>query len=506
MNKATYFGMFTLLFAVASFFLQTTIFLNSDVALLLHETRLFMMGGNYVTDFFETNPPMIFYLYSPAQVIHFLFSLNIDTAVHGYIILLALLSVVCCYHLINRIIKKEDSLVAYSFLYTLLFVLFFMPAVEFGQREHLFLIIMIPYLLAAVCAAMNQKINPVFAFLLGAMMGIGVGLKPYFLLPLIFMEVYLILIKRRFWGWVRVESLVCASVLVIYLISILLWQMNYIKVLLPLINHLYFSSIQETWTDIFLRPTVYFCLTVVGFYFFQSKKKYRELLTMLWVALVGMILAFIMARAAWFYHVIPAMGLACLLISLYGSLFILSSVHKRSLAKKDLMILAVSIMLVFFIPLQDMFILFKHHMTRKSHSSFSQLIDKINEFPSNSSVFCFSVVTTADCFPLVYLTHNYFGSRMPFFWWLRGMLQAEKDHLPVLDKEYLIDSIADDLNHYRTQLIIINVKQAKLVFGEDFDYIAYLSQNKNFRNAWKHYDYVTQVNDVFQIYKRKVGE
>ena len=62
------FPLLIMILAVMGYVLQSIIPLNSDVASLLFDTKLFIHGGTYVKDFFETNPPMIFLIYSPVVI------------------------------------------------------------------------------------------------------------------------------------------------------------------------------------------------------------------------------------------------------------------------------------------------------------------------------------------------------------------------------------------------------------------------------------------------------
>ena len=45
--------------------IQLTIFLNFDVTYLTHAAKLLLEGGTYTHGFFETNPPLILFLYMP---------------------------------------------------------------------------------------------------------------------------------------------------------------------------------------------------------------------------------------------------------------------------------------------------------------------------------------------------------------------------------------------------------------------------------------------------------
>src|SRR5205823_4149456 len=130
------FNLLIIMMAVTGYILQSIIFLNGDVASLLFDTKLFLHGGTYVKDFFETNPPMIFIIYSPAVIAAGLASIDVESLINLYIVFLGLVSIVCCSYLLNKIIVDSDYRLRYVTIFTLAFIFFLLPVRDFGQREH----------------------------------------------------------------------------------------------------------------------------------------------------------------------------------------------------------------------------------------------------------------------------------------------------------------------------------------------------------------------------------
>ncbi len=57
--------------------LQSALFLNYDVSWLMHASERLLAGGTYSRDFFETNPPLILYLYLPPVIFSKIFAFNL---------------------------------------------------------------------------------------------------------------------------------------------------------------------------------------------------------------------------------------------------------------------------------------------------------------------------------------------------------------------------------------------------------------------------------------------
>ncbi|TAK73665.1 MAG: hypothetical protein EPO11_08080 [Gammaproteobacteria bacterium] len=462
------------LLIVLAYFLQTHLLLSGDVGYLLYVTNQFLEGGTYTKDFFETNPPMILYLYTPACLLAKFTGISIITAVRIYISVLILLSFYLCMTLLKRIIQPQDKFLFTLLRYMVLFILLFLPAYHFGQREHLLMILILPYLLSCVLLKEKKNLPAHTAFLIGFLAGCGFALKPFFLVTLGLVELYVS-------NWIRIESLVIACVLILYLGSIFIFQPNYIYILLPLISDLYFIGPAQPWLVLLTTPTVCLCFFAIFVYLFcYQQDRYRPLSMIFLLALLGMIVAFLLPQTAWYYHVLPALSLSCLLMTLcFG----------QALMTRRLFLVSASLFILF-IPFNIVYEMYADSMAYKIQGPTPKLISYINSLPTPHSVFCFSYHTTEDCFPLVYATHSTYSGRYPFFWWLRGLIKQKDSATIQKEKAYLMTVLEEDLTKNKHNIIII---------GPGFDFIRYFSQDEKFREAWQHYSYLTTI-DSFQVY------
>ena len=89
--------------------IQNTLYVNWDAGYLLHATELFLNGGTYTNDFFTPNTPMIFYLYMPPVIAKTILNVGIITSFQLYIFIVCTISLVICFHLLQRIINPEDK-------------------------------------------------------------------------------------------------------------------------------------------------------------------------------------------------------------------------------------------------------------------------------------------------------------------------------------------------------------------------------------------------------------
>lgn len=469
---------------------------SPDVSYLLHATEQLLAGGRYGPDIFETNPPMILYWYVPACLLVNMLSINLITAAEIYVSCLMVLSAGICFVLLRRFTVDNKKIYFMMLYFSILFVMFIMPMIAFAQREHLLLLFMLPYLLAASLALEGKAIHAWLAAGIGLFAGLAFALKPYFLATFCLVELWFILKKRHIFGWVRIESLVIISVFVLYLGSIFIYQPEYITVILPLIAKYYFVAIKQPWVDILLKPQVVFCLIAVIVYpFFMRNDAYENIGMVFFLALIGMLLAFFIPQTAWFYHLLPAFGLALILMMH----IVAQDMHYLRDGARGIIVL-----IIFIFPMINCYGMFYHFIQHKKTHPIVEFFNKLSE---EHTINCFTALGTSSCFPILYdIKDSVYQSRFPFFWWHKGLQQAETKkniELAVIekDKSTLLNAIADDLNHYQSKWIIMDTQSFNCVSKSPCDVIEIFNKNPAFKLAWQHYKYYSKV-DKYNVYIR----
>ncbi len=505
-KKLFFYGCIILIFILfIAYGIQIVTPFSADISYLLYATNQLLHGGKYGSEIFETNPPMILYLYSPVVIFTKWTGIPIIRMMRFYILFLEFFSLSICFVLLKKLIAKSDKILFYFLFYTLLSAVILLPSFCFGQREHLLLLLMFPYLLSAACTLKNKSIHPALAIVIGVMAGIGFALKPFFLVTPCLIELYLMLKQRLFFAWLRIEPLVILSVLIIYLPSIFLFQPGYIHTVLPLIMRYYFPAMTTSWDKIILNVDVLFCFaTMLGYFIYNQYDRYPALGRILQLALLGMIAAFLIPKAPWFYHVLPAFILAFLL---------LAHILGQSISPKnqgwnfDNLILMLGMIILLIGPLIYQYRIVNYVFHFQKLYPTNDLVNYINQQPGQHSIACLGL-GTPDCFPVVTYTDSIYGERYPYFWWYNGIRALEKNPQSrevsaqlIKDKKFFIDNFADDLNQHKPRWVLIDNVHYKKIENAQFEILDYFSQNKKFREAWKHYRYLTTL-DAVKIYER----
>jgi hypothetical protein len=302
--------------------LQTQILLNWDVSWLLHASEKLLAGGTYANDFFELNPPLILYLYIPALVFTKIFSVSIITALRLYVFLLGSLSLFLCDGLIRKIFSAADRNLANLFLVAIASAFFILPIEQFGQREHLLLLLMLPYLFVIPYRLAGNKLNNAEAIVIGLLAGLGFAMKPYFLITLVLIELYYLIKKRNAAAWIRTEVITMLVVFAVYFIVILTLHRDYLFTVLPLAARLYYVGVGQPLKKLASNPAVFTCYIASLFHLWQYKNPaYASLRTVLFMALLGFLASYFIQQTVWYSHLFPAFTSAVLLLVLEFALF-----------------------------------------------------------------------------------------------------------------------------------------------------------------------------------------
>jgi hypothetical protein len=235
-----------------------------------------MNGARLYVDVREINPPLIFY-----EIVGLSGGILTNSAfVAGVAAATAISSLWIVRH-------HGDLLGLVSFV-----SITFAGMTEFGQREHLLLIFVIPYLLADG--------SPRERILMGLWAFLGVGLKPYFLLVVICPAAVEVWYNR--WSVFEAQKLTLAGACLTYVIATYLLYPSYFTEILPLAKAVY------TYGSA-LPPLLLFQTVVIVGVALLSDRERRPVAA----AALGALASYYIQGRLWLYHFIPAAGLGMLL-------------------------------------------------------------------------------------------------------------------------------------------------------------------------------------------------
>ncbi len=272
-------------------------------------------GQRYYQDAFEMDPPLIILYSMPFVMIAHLFSLNsyLVLSIGVYVLMLWLLYI--NYKLLTFIFRNDKRAV-FCFLIFIAIAEFTFSYLAFLEREQLAVVLFLPYLLLLIIFCEKRaEVSVHFRSGIAILAALGLALKPYFVLPLVFLEVYRAIKVRKWISFFRLETYLILVCFVLYLVIVLLFFREYYTKIFPLgaalyvpfcntipVKDLLFSA--SSWMGFAALP-------IAVLYILLNKKS--TWIAVFSLAALGFLLAALYARQETYYHFYPAIAMNIML-------------------------------------------------------------------------------------------------------------------------------------------------------------------------------------------------
>jgi hypothetical protein len=276
--------------------------LKDDNAWLFYVSRALLHGERLYVDVVEVNPPLIIWLYALPVALADQLALPAPWVIEPLIAAAALASAWAS----ASLLRGTDPLFAQRapVATVIALVLLLVPGLEFGQREHLLTIAVLPYLCCVLRELNGPPTTPRMAAGIGGLGALGCALKPASALALLLLEVLLKLRGRRM---LRPQSLAAFATLAAYAQLVLLLHPDYLRHAVPMALALYGASdtsVMElaklSWRSLFGEAA---CLALLCL---GSGNRHRDNLLLVPTLFgAGALVTVFLAHKPWFYHRIP---------------------------------------------------------------------------------------------------------------------------------------------------------------------------------------------------------
>ena len=243
---------------------------NHDCAWLLDATRRWVGGQRLYVDIFENNPPLIFV----ENILLTAGNLTKSAYLAGVCIVIGISALWT-----GRPIPALAAMIVAGWT-------------DFGQRDHLALIFLLPYLMARS----DGVARGLWAFL-------GVALKPYFVaIPAAFVLAQCV--KARSWRpvYARQNMALVGSCLAYLVATALIWPVYFTDALptAAFVYSAYGASLKA----------IHIALAILAMLIFATVMEVRRDLLPLAAATIGAVIAFFAQGRFWSYQMVPTVGLA----------------------------------------------------------------------------------------------------------------------------------------------------------------------------------------------------
>ncbi len=203
--------LFFLVLTLVTVTLSQPLRLNHDSTMYLEIARYLLEGQTPYVDFKEINPPLIYYISVIPVVLSRLSGLNPITWYLILVLGLVVYSVMMTRYLMSRRVEESSSLQINIASIMLVLVSLGTP-MSFGQREHLLILTVIPWLVLRSLRVEGYDIRQPVALLTGVLAAIGLAVKPHYVLALVLVEGFWLIRYRRWRVLFSTETLVVIGI------------------------------------------------------------------------------------------------------------------------------------------------------------------------------------------------------------------------------------------------------------------------------------------------------
>ncbi|MEO6803418.1 MAG: hypothetical protein ABI197_09280, partial [Granulicella sp.] len=395
-----------------------------DQEWLLYAAERVLAGVKlYGPQLIEVNPPLVVWFSTLPVMLSNLVHINVLLMLRLLVLSMIAGNIAWIGHLLRRLRPDMALVVRILLLCSVAVVELWIEPGNFGQREHLLVILLLPYILAAALNA-RRSLSRTEYIALGFVAGLAVCFKPQQVLVVVFLELALALRNRSLRRAISPEFLTllltgCGYIGLIFFVSPI-----YFKQIVPVLLNTYwaFGAYSAGWLAIHNHVKLDILLPVV----FLVSLLYRKLRIstvplVLAVCSYGALFAFLVQHTGWAYQRYP--NAAFLELAAFWLLIeaVPSSIAAISDRRTASVITAIAACFVVLLPIGLVARQVRGYSSAPAEENAVQ--KELNRLPPKTAVYVFS--TSISAFSDVFERHLIWGSRFAHLSMIPAIIQNQ---------------------------------------------------------------------------------
>jgi hypothetical protein len=481
-----------------------------DTGFLLDAAARVLDGARLYVDVVEINPPLIIALNMVAVLSARLLDISDILAYRlGFTAVLAGALFLAGW-LLRRLFPREIVL-RRIFLLLLAFVLFPLAAQDFGEREHLVLALLVPYLLLVTARRLGRDMARVPALAIGLLAGLAFALKPYFLLLWLAAEGYTRAGRRVHRGAILPETLAIAALLASYGIALLILTPEYLA-LVRLLAGPYGRFLHDPFLHVLVTGpgAVLAIFALLAFAALRPHARHRELWQSIALGAAACLVAGAAQQKGLRYHLYPSFALGTVLLGLIAWDTVRPTGNRIRLIYRWL---ATSVLTatVAVVCVQNAVVSMGAGRDA-DRDQFEELVRLIRARAAGEGVQVMSYHLRST-YPLLNYSGARSASRFPHLWILAAEYLDELESSEPLvyhdapemspSERYLNQAVLEDLREHRPKLLVVfrHARDLPVNGLRRLDYVAYFARDPGIARILRDYQLVAELGD-YLVYER----
>ncbi|MDB4439825.1 hypothetical protein OAF98_02210 [Planctomicrobium sp.] len=373
---------------------------------------------------------------------------------------------------------------------------------DFGQRDSLALMFCLPYFCLAAAKRDGTKYSLLESITAGLMAGMGLSLKPYFLLVPVLVE--LVTFKR--WDWkrhFRPETYAVVFFMFAYVGFLFMFVQEYLFEAVPMIKQIYWGFETSSWTLMMYSAEelsiTFICLTML----FGQKSNVTLVKVMFAVAL-GFLVSYFVQNKGYSYHQSPFRGSLFIAVSVWISS--LSQNYSERKLKAFLQVTLICLVVISVNRTGNWFLSYNSffeggstgNTQRGTPAEQSELIARVNKHARSKKFLAFSTHPYPG-FPTAAYVDAEWASRTNSRVFLPAVAKLRSMNLPKDDERLVFAETMErkfafrDLSQQADVILVDSAQDKHGLFGVQFDILEFYREDPQFRELWRAYNEVEQI-------------
>jgi len=455
--------------------------IDPAVGWYLYAGERLLEGGALYSDIFEVNPPLALWLC--AAIVALAGDIAVDPTVLFKTILFFLTGASLAVS--ARLLAAATDVTAATRNALLILVaalMLFLPAAEFGQRDHVAIVLVAPWVLLRWNRLLDRHVPWALAAVIGVAAAVGIWMKPHFVLVPIAIEVTMLFATRSVRASLRVEVLTVIAFGIGYLALIrLTWSSTLLTTIALYGSRAYIPMYGAPFEDVAMRLILPLALAAAAVASTRLLTEQLQLLrTLLFVAGATFVCAYIL-QAGSRYQTMPALHFLALAAGLSVARALACELRLTSLGQRLVVAgAAVSILAVFVGAWPNQVSPYRGRLLEEAI---------LSEAPDARTIFVASA-DVGDAFPLVNETGLVWASRFPALW-LAPYIATKLDDAGGPDDDiarFALEATVDDLIAFEPDIVFVDEAPERPHYHEaPLDYLAFWDHDPRFFSFWKSY-------------------
>ncbi|WP_213289791.1 hypothetical protein [Bradyrhizobium sp. sGM-13] len=284
---------------------------NVDVSWWLTISERMLDGQRLYVDILETNPPMGGSVYMLGVVVARAIHMRPEVVTNGLIFLLIASSLALTWRALRFSSLRERAGGAAAIWATALLTV--LPMYDFGQREHLALVALLPALAVYILRANGERVAPSAILIAGLCAGTTMNFKPYFVFAVGFCILTAAAQARDWRVLFAPENWSAGALVVIHALGIVAFYPEYFTLIYPLVRDVYLLANLPLLVILPTTATMLWVLAIMVTLTLLSRRQKVDTAALVTMAgSLGFAVSFFMQAKGWGYHAYPMVALGLL--------------------------------------------------------------------------------------------------------------------------------------------------------------------------------------------------